>query len=213
MLDAKGVQKFFNGKTSDPIIKLPEPDTHGSVSLEEAIENRASTRNFNKASVPLNALAQLCWAGQGIVRNADTRSAPSAGATYPVELYVVAARVDDLKPGVYHYDQREHSLNIVKKGKFSKPLKQAALGQDSIDFAPLCIVVTAQFSRTEQRYGSRARRYVFMETGHVGQNIQLQACTLGLGSVVIGAFRDEEVQEVLGIAEEAVYVIPVGRPE
>jgi len=207
------MQKLFNMKSDDSVVILPEPDKKGSVSLEEVIDARRSVREFSKRVVNINELSQILWSAQGYSKDNERRTAPSAGATYPMEIYALAMKVSDIKPGIYHYKPNDHTLELVKRGKFAKPLKQAALGQESIESAPLNIIIAAQFQRTESRYGSRAKRYVYMECGHIGQNIQLEACSLGMGSVIVGAFRDDEAKEVMGIDEEVLYIIPIGRKE
>ena len=189
------MQKFFNTKSDDLIITLPEPDRNGSVSLEEAISTRRSIREFSKKPVDITELSQILWSAQGSLGEEIGRTAPSAGGTYPIEVYALVMRVND----------------VVKRGKFAKLLKQAALSQESIELAPLNIIIAARFQRTESRYGSRAKRYVYMECGHVGQNVQLEACSLGMGSVIVGAFRDDEAKQVLGIDEEVLYIIPTGK--
>ena len=205
------MQKFFKIKSGDEDVVLPEPKRVGSVSIEEAIESRRSVRTFEKKPVTIEELSQILWAGQGEINEAGKRTAPSAGATYPIELYVVVTNVNGLKQGIYYYNYEANSLKILKKGKFARQIRKAALDQESVENASLNIIVSAQFSRTESRYGSRAKRYVFMECGHVGQNIQLQATAIGLGSVIVGAFRDDEIKEAIGIKEDVLYVIPVGR--
>ncbi|MCD6117367.1 SagB/ThcOx family dehydrogenase [bacterium] len=205
------MQKFFNTKSDDLIITLPEPDRNGSVSLEEAISTRRSIREFSKKPVDITELSQILWSAQGSLGEEIGRTAPSAGGTYPIEVYALVMRVNDVKPGIYLYKPENHTLKLVKRGKFAKLLKQAALSQESIELAPLNIIIAARFQRTESRYGSRAKRYVYMECGHVGQNVQLEACSLGMGSVIVGAFRDDEAKQVLGIDEEVLYIIPTGK--
>ncbi len=159
-------------------------------------------------------MAQLAWAAQGITdKRYGFRTAPSAGATYPLEIYIVVKEngVAGLSEGVYHYLPREHELEVVKRGDYSRELMSACLDQEWVREAAINIVITAIYERTTDRYGERGKiRYVHMEVGHVGQNIYLQCVSLGLGCVVIGAFYDEEVKKILGVNEEPLYVIPVG---
>lgn len=202
------------GIINETEIKLPEPSLEGEMSLEEALLERKSIRDYLDKDVPLEHLSQLLWAAQGITREWGGRTAPSAGATYPLELYVAVRRVERLNPGIYRYAPRKHSLSLIKSGDFSDDLMQASLNQQWVKDASLNIVVTAEFSRTTSRYGTRGRQYVYLEAGHAAQNVYLQVAALELGGVVIGAFNDEAVQNVIGAPErhEPIYVIPVGFP-
>ena len=195
------------------MVTLPAPRTAGTTSLEEALSTRRSIRAYSDESLSLRETSQLLWAAQGITSPRGFRTAPSAGALYPMELYLVVSEVEELAPGIYHYDPHEHTLRRTKEGDFRTRLADAALGQSAIRDAPLNLVVTAMYERTARKYGDRAVRYVRMEAGHVGQNVCLQAAALGLGTVTIGAFYDERVQEALGIEEEPLYIMPIGRLE
>jgi SagB-type dehydrogenase family enzyme len=157
----------------------------------------------------LEQISQLLWAASG--KNLYRRTAPSAGATYPLEIYLVVGEVEGLEPGIYHYSSSRHSLESVKEQDIRNRLAAAALGQGMITRAPSSIVIAADYVRTSSRYGPRGIRYVHMEAGHVGQNISLQANALSLGTVMIGAFDDPQVREILGVEEEPLYIIPVGK--
>ncbi|MGC9316764.1 MAG: SagB/ThcOx family dehydrogenase [Armatimonadota bacterium] len=190
-------------------IDLPEPDTTGEMSVEEAIAQRRSVRQFADRELSAEQVGQLAWAAQGITDSRQGfRASPSAGATYPMELYLVTP------DGVHRYLPREHAVETTKREDVRAELAAAALGQDFVGTAPLDIVVAAVYQRTMQRYGDRGRRYVHMEAGHIGQNIHLQAEALGLGSVPVGAFDDARVAETLGLPadQEPLYIIPVGYP-
>jgi len=191
------------------VIKLPAPATDSSFSVERAINERMSIRSYKDTSLTLKEISQLLWASQGIVAS-GRRASPSAGATYPLEIFLVAGKVEGLKPGLYKYINKEHSLELIKEGDLRTALSAAALGQDTLLKAPATLVVAAVFERTRARYGARAERYVHMEAGHVGENIMLQATALGLGTVPVGAFVDSEVKKLLGIKEEPLYLFPVG---
>jgi len=191
------------------VIKLPAPATDSSFSVERAINERMSIRSYKDTSLTLKEISQLLWASQGIVAS-GRRASPSAGATYPLEIFLVAGKVEGLKPGLYKYINKEHSLELIKEGDLRPALSAAALGQDTLLKAPATLVVAAVFERTRARYGARAERYVHMEAGHVGENIMLQATALGLGTVPVGAFVDSEVKKLLGIKEEPLYLFPVG---
>ncbi len=193
-------------------IKLPKPRRKGVLSVEEAIYRRRSVRRYRKASLTLDEVGQLLWAAQGITSPGGFRSAPSGGATYPLETYLVAGEVEGLAAGLYHYKPEPHSLTIVKEEDLRRDLARAALGQGMVEEAPITIVVSAIYQRTTGRYGKRGIRYVLMEIGHVGENVHLQAESLDLRTVMIGAFEDQEVKRVLGLKEEEpLYLMPVGR--
>jgi len=191
------------------VIKMPVPATDSSFSVERAINERMSIRSYKDTSLTLKEISQLLWASQGIVAS-GRRASPSAGATYPLEIFLVAGKVEGLKPGLYKYINKEHSLELIKEGDLRPALSAAALGQDTLLKAPATLVVAAVFERTRARYGAKAERYVHMEAGHVGENIMLQATALGLGTVPVGAFVDSEVKKLLGIKEEPLYLFPVG---
>ncbi len=189
-------------------ISLPSPNLKGSMSVEEALAKRRSIRSFQDRSLTLNQISQLLWAAQGITEpQRRLRTAPSAGATYPYEVYFVT------KEGVFRYIPQGHKASKVKNGDVRGSLAQAAYGQQWVRQAPLTIILSAIFSRTTQRYGERGKMYVYIEAGHIAQNVHLQAVGLGLGSVPVGAFDPESVKKAGGVAEgEVVYLIPVGYP-
>ncbi|MCM8815909.1 MAG: SagB/ThcOx family dehydrogenase [Candidatus Omnitrophica bacterium] len=192
-------------------INLPSPEIKGKISLEETIAKRRSIRNYSDEKLSLKELGQLLWAAQGITAGWGGRTVPSAGATYPLEIYVAAGNVDFLKPGLYHYKPGYHNLEKILDGDIRKKLCDAALGQKWIEKAPATIIIAADFSRTRKRYGERGTRYVFIEAGHAGQNIYLQSEALGLGTVAIGAFDDNQIQDILKIKNDVLYLMPVGK--
>lgn len=192
-------------------IKLPTPSFKGNFSVEEALKSRRSVRSYKQEKLSLKELSQILWATDGKTAEWGGRTAPSAGATYPLEIYVVVGNVEGLKQGLYHYDIDSHSLEIIKEGDLRVQLSNAALGQSSVRNAPVVIIIAGIFERTTSRYGKRGERYVYMEVGHCGQNLHLQAESLGLGTVMIGAFDDEKVKKVLGIKEDVFYLCPVGK--
>lgn len=194
-----------------------QPKTSGSISVEEALAKRRSIREYAEKSLTIEQVMQLLWAAQGIThRQYGFRTAPSAGGTYPLEIYLVTkpSGVERLEAGIYRYEPRDHRLIERIRGDFSRQLMAAALDQEWIGSAPVNFVITAVFDRTTGRYGERGVRYVWQETGHAAQNIYLQAVALGLGNVVVGAFHDAEVQRILELSdqEKPAYVIPVGVP-
>ena len=190
-------------------IALPAPKTEGEMSLEETLAKRRSIRQYQAQDLTLEQLGQLAWAAQGITNERGFRTAPSAGATYPLELYLLT------KDGVFRYLPAGHKLQQFSDQNLRRELAAAALEQEWVRFAPLDIVITAVYERTRRRYRDRAERYVILEAGHAAENILLQAVALGLASVPVGAFSDEDVSKLLGLSpEEApLYIIPVGVPE
>jgi SagB-type dehydrogenase family enzyme len=189
---------------------LPPPALKGIKSLEETLAARRSVRRFGAEALSAEQISQLCWAAQGITDKArGYRTCPSAGATYPLELYVVTA------DGVDHYRPAGHALERHRDGDLRRALQEASLHQTFVGQAPATFVITAVVPQTERKYGERAIRYVHMEAGHCGQNILLQAVALGLGAVPVGAFGDEAVAKVLSLPPEhaPLYLIPVGHPE
>ena len=190
-------------------MKLPQPKIKGEFSLEETLEKRRSKRSFAPNELSWAQMAQLLWAGQGVVgRRHSFRTVPSAGALYPLELYLVT------KEGVYHYKPESHELERTLEGDVRSQLCRAALHQEFIEEAPVNLVIAAVYQRMEWRYRERAARYVHIEVGHTAQNIHLQAVALGLGSVPIGAFYDEQVQRALSLPKniQPLYIIPIGYP-
>ena len=197
-------------------IYLPAPSQKGGVSLSESIARRRSIRSFTPEPITQSQLSQILWSTQGITDTSwKFRAVPSAGATYPLEVYVVCGRngINQVGDGVYHYNIYEHSLTQHHKGDVRAELARAALGQEFIYEAPVDIVICAVYERTGRRYGSRGERYVHIEVGHAGQNIYLQATALGLATVAIGAFYDEQVREALRLNKQhkPLYIMPLGR--
>ncbi|PKP56378.1 nitroreductase [Candidatus Atribacteria bacterium HGW-Atribacteria-1] len=185
------------------------------MSVEEALARRRSRRVFKDYSLTMEQVSQLLWAAQGITEERiGFRTAPSAGATYPLDIYLVVGKdkVEDLKAGVYHYSPHHHSLIIILEGDKRRELAQACLRQRFIEDAPISLIITAEFLRITNRYGKKGIYYAYMEAGHVGQNVYLQAESLGLGTVVIGAFYEEDVSQALNLPEQYIplYVMPVG---
>jgi len=192
-------------------IKLPKPshEDEGGKSLEECIIKRESIRNFIDKNLDLRIISQLFWAGQGI--KVYKRTAPSAGAIYPLELYALLKT-----KGFYHYNVGTHSLDLEIEDDISEDLAAAAWNQAFISQAPLNIIICANYSKIQFRYGhDRGIRYALIEVGHCAQNIHLQAVALGLGSVPIGAFKEKEIKKLLNLPEklDPLYIIPIGYPK
>lgn len=194
-------------------IKLPEPKTIGTMSVETAIQLRRSVRHFEKAPLSMADVGQLLWAAQGVTLSAGLRAAPSAGALYPLEVDLVASRVEGLEPGIYRYDPTGHGLARRVKGDQRDALLSATLSQGAISEAAAVLVISAVYERTTRKYGQRGIRYVHEEAGHAAQNVCLQAVSLQLGTVHIGAFQDEEVSKALQLAEDEkpLILLPVGK--
>jgi SagB-type dehydrogenase family enzyme len=198
---------------TDKVIKLPEPKCSGGITIEEAIKGRRSVRDYTSEPVSLEDLSQLLWSAQGITGRSRGRSAPSAGASYPLELYAVVERVSGIDPGFYHYLPKEHSLDCVTLGPYNTALSDASLGQACVRNAALNLVFAAVYDRMTERYGERGIRYVHIDVGHASENVYLQCWSLGLGTVAVGAFDDVKVKEVLKLKKEEspLYIMPVGR--
>jgi SagB-type dehydrogenase family enzyme len=198
-------------------VALPPPVVRGRMSVEEAIARRRSVRHFRGKQLPLAVLSQILWAAQGITDSeGGFRAAPSAGALYPLELYVVASKggVEGLPEAVYHYEPKGHRLTLVRGGDFGGALEAATWGQEIVSQAAASIVMVGVFSRTAGKYGRRGNQYVFQESGHAGENAFLQAVALGIGAVVMGAFGEGAVRKVIGVGpdEKPLCVLPIGFP-
>ena len=200
------------GRTSPApvaVTNLPPPILSSDLSLEETLADRRSVREYSDQPLTETEIGQLLWAAQGITSEQGYRTAPSAGALYPLEIYLVTA------DGVLHYDPRHHSLAPTGHIDARPALYEAALRQKPVLAAPAVFVISAVYARTAQKYGDqRGSRYVHIEAGHAAQNLLLQATALGLGAVPIGAFNDQEVQQALGLVEDhqPLYLLPVGHP-
>ncbi len=195
------------GRGGEPVA-LPAP-TVGAVALDDALARRRSVRSFSSQEISTAELGQLCWAAQGITeRDGSGRAAPSAGALYPLELYVV------LPAGLFHYEPREHRMRQLDAVDHRAALARAALDQDAVSNAGADLVLTAVVARTRAKYGDRTERFVAMEAGHAAQNVLLEATAMGLGAVPIGGFDDGDVRKVLGVGgdELPLYVIATGHP-
>jgi len=194
-------------------ISLPEPQYDSDVSIEQSLLNRRSIRSYTGEPLTLQELSQLLWAAQGITDPRGLRTAPSAGALYPLELYLVAGDVEDLTSGVYLYEPDGHQLVKTMDGDRRAELASAALGQGCVKEGAVAFVFTGVYERTTGKYGDRGIRYVHIEVGHAAQNLCLQATAMGLGAVTVGAFHDEQVTKLLNLPgdEQPLYIIPVGR--
>ena len=188
---------------------LPPPDTGGGMPLNEALKRRRSQRVFEDKDLELKTVSQLLWAAQGVTEpSSGFRTAPSAGALYPLETFMLE------KENLYRYLPASNSIETVSRGVDTVRLADAAAGQAFVADAPVVIVIGAVFERTRAKYGERADRYVHMEAGHAAQNLLLEAVSLDLGAIPVGAFDDKQVREILGLPADVspLYLIPVGYP-
>ncbi len=189
--------------------RLPAPQLTGKLSLEEALARRRSVREFRPDPLREPQMAQLLWAAQGVTGEGGRRTAPSAGALYPLEVYALTPE------GLYHYHPHEHALSLVHSGDLRRRLYEASLNQEMLLQAPLTVVLAAVYWRVTGKYGrARGPRYVHFEVGHAAQNLLLQATAIGLGAVPVGAFRDDAVKAMLDLPadHEPLLLIPVGYP-
>jgi SagB-type dehydrogenase family enzyme len=202
-----------SASASGEVITLPEPRYDSDVSLEQALLARRSIRDYSDGALTLAELSQILWAAQGITDPSGKRTAPSAGALYPLEVYIVVGDVEGLPEGIYKYRPDSHTLARVGEGDQRQALSHAALSQEYVQQGAIDIVIMAVYERVTGKYGDRGARYVYMEAGHAAQNVCLQVVALKLGAVTIGAFDDDDVKKILGAAadEEPLYILPVGR--
>jgi len=210
------------GPDSAKVVKLPPPTLDGSMSVEKCLAERRSVREYASQPLSLADVSQLLWAAYGVTVplpnvpgvSGGLKTAPSAGALYPLELYLVAGDVTGLEPGIYRYRPEHHDLILVLAGDRRRALLGAALGQTAVRDAPASLVYSAVFSRNTVKYGTRGReRYVCMDLGHSAENVYLQCGSLGLGTCAIGAFHDDSLRLVVRMPkdEEPLYIMPIGR--
>jgi len=199
-------------------VKLGPPKTDAGMPLWEAIGKRRSIRDFESSAISGADISQLLWASQGITARDiahGLRAAPSAGALYPVETYISVQKIDGIEPGIYHYNVREHALELVRRGDLSHQIAAAALDQDFLADGAAVFAWTGVFGRSKWKYRERAYRYVYLDAGHIGQNVALAAVALRLGSCQVAALYDDEVNALLGVdgkKESILYMTVVGRP-
>jgi SagB-type dehydrogenase family enzyme len=197
-------------------ISISSLSQQGGTPLWETIAKRRSVRGFSHHPITFEELSRLIWAIQGITARArefEFRTVPSAGALYPIETYVVVNGVAGISPGIYHYSVKESQLLLIREGSFGRELSQAALGQGMLDGAACTFVWTAIVERSKWKYRERAYRYIYMDVGHIGQNLYLTATGLNLGCCTVGAFFDDEIDRLIGIDGEkeiSVYLGAVG---
>lgn len=200
-------------------VKLPEPDEGDAADVWQLFYTRRSVRDYEAGrALPLALLSSLLWATQGITskeRSHYFRSTPSAGGLYPVETYLFARLVEGLEPGIYHFRPHMFDLEFIKRGRLARDLAAAALGQDLILDAQVTFIWTAIIGRAKWKYRERAYRYIYLDAGHVGQNLYLAGTSMGLGACAIGAFFDDQVNRIVGVdgvEETVIYMATVGWP-
>jgi SagB-type dehydrogenase family enzyme len=199
------------------VIKLPAPVTKGTMSVEEALQNRRTTRKFANRSLELAQISQLLWAGDGITNPQGKRTAPSGKATYPMDLYLVAGErgVTGLAPGLYHYSVADHALELLAKGDFRAPVAKACNSQVWMTEAPVILVITGDYKRSEVKNGDKAPLYTHIEAGLIAQNIFLEVGSLGLGAGIAGGMNEQALGQALKLppANIPFLVMPVGHKQ
>jgi SagB-type dehydrogenase family enzyme len=216
-LDWANKPKIYKNYTESDKVALPKP-IGGDMKLDHIIKKRKSIRQFSSEPLSLDHLSYLLWSTSGIHRiemDYEFRTVPSAGALYPIESYVMPNNVSDIQKGIYHYSIKDHYLETIKLGEFATEMAEAALGQVMVRDAQAVFIWTAVLERSKWKYKQRAYRYIYLDCGHMGQNLALAAVSLGLGSCQIGALFDEEVNGLLDLDEQSetvVYMSVVGHP-
>ena len=203
----------FPGGRSGSSIVLPILLDDSQISVEQALRTRRSVRVYSREPLVLAEVSKLLWAAQGLSHPKGLRTAASAGALYPLEIYLLAGNVEGLPAGLYHYQSQDHTLIHIDAEDKRRALFEAALEQKAVKDAAIVFVISAVYKRTTGKYGPRGIRYVHMDVGHAAQNVYLQAEALGLGTVFIGAFYEAQVKALLQMSEEEVPlgVMPVGK--
>ncbi len=211
--------RYKNYPEATPRFTLPEPNLNKAANIWDTFARRRSGRNYaSRTLLPLETLSALLWATQGITADAgdfEFRTAPSAGALYPIETYLLARAVDGLEQGIYHFRPRKFDLEQIQKGDLSRALAQAALGQTMVATAQAAFIWTAIVERSKWKYRQRAYRYIYLDAGHIAQNLYLAGTAEGLGVCGIGALFDDAVNALIGvdgIEETVVYMASVGLP-
>jgi len=198
-------------------VPLPREFADSGANLWEILQNRRSRRKYSGGHISLNHLAALCWAAQGITARAGEhylRTAPSAGALYPIETYIAVAHVKDIKPGIFHFDVAGFQLERISLGNPMNDIADACLGQAFMKQASVIFIFSAVIRRTLSKYGNRGMRYIFMDVGHIAENLLLATEAMGFKACPVAAFFDDEMNQILGIQDQeetVVYLVPVGR--
>lgn len=204
---------FNPQKETKTIIKLPTPKFDGNVSVEKAISQRRSIRSYKKEALSIEEISQILWAAQGITNKQGYRTAPSAGALFPLELYIAVGNVKNVPPGIYKYNPNNHEIILSISGDKRNEIAETAGGQERVRNGAVVFIFSAVYERTKTRYGTRTERYVHMEVGHAAQNVYLQVAALNMATVSVGAFVDNELKKAAGLAknESPLLLMPVGK--
>jgi len=215
-LDWASQPPLYKNYSECPTIQLPEITPLSDATLNEVLKNRKSIRNYQNKPISKELLSYLLWASTGISRKGrsrEFRTAPSAGALYPIETYLVVNNIEEINPGVYHYNIQNHYLELLKEGDYGIETAKAALGQKMCIEASVVLIWTAIFQRMKWKYKQRAYRYIYLDAGHIAENLALTATSLDLGSCQIGALYDDEVNDIIdvdGTEESVIYMSVVG---
>ena len=217
-MDWANKPSIYKNYPSAKVVSLPRNYPAESFTITEALKRRRSIRSFSSKPLSLDDLSFLLWASIGVQRTErgyEFRTAPSAGALFPIETYLVVNNVDGLGKGLYHYGVEKHALEELETGDFAEKLARAALSQNMCRNAQAVLIWTAVFERSKWKYAQRAYRYVYLEAGHIAENLALAATSVELGSCQVGAFFDDEVNQILGVdgeRESVIYLSVVGIP-
>lgn len=194
------------------VISLPEPATKGNVSVEESLLKRRSIREFRRGPLEIAEAGQILWAAYGITSEEGFHTAPSAGALFPLKIYLAADQVKGLDKGIYRYEPVNHSLVSIHEGSSCRRLADSTFSQEYIAEAPATLIISADYKGPRDKYGDQGPKFTWMDLGHLGQNVHLQAVALELGTVAVAAVRPGEVEKFLGLRdEEVLYLMPLGR--
>lgn len=218
-LDWANKPETYKSYSSSNTVQLPNQFQEATFNFNEVLRRRKSIRSFSSKALSLNDLAYLLWASTGIQRTEhgyQFRTAPSAGALYPIETYIAASNVENLEKGLYHYNIKNHLLEEIKLGSFGVNIAHAALAQEMCADASVVFIWTAIFRRSKWKYSQRAYRYIYLDAGHIAQNLGLAAASINCGSCEVGAFFDDELNSIVGIdgtEESTVCLSAVGNPK
>jgi SagB-type dehydrogenase family enzyme len=213
-LDWSNKPEIYKSYPSSKTILLPNQFQASTITFNEVLKKRKSIRSFSSQPLSKNDLAFLLWASTGIQRTEhgyEFRTTPSAGALYPIETYIAANNVKEIEQGLYHYNIKNHSIEEIKLGNFGEKLARAALDQEMCADASVVFIWTAVFRRAKWKYSQRAYRYIYLDAGHIAQNLGLAVTSVGCGSCEVGAFFDDEINSLLGIdgTEESTVCLSV----
>ncbi len=193
-------------------IKLPKVAKRGDLTFEEVSSLRRTRREFGEKAIPLRNLSQLLWAAQGITDPGKVkRTTPSAGATYPFQVFASVKDCEELSDGFYRYIPQTHHLELLREGNLTERIKEACFNQSFLESVKVNLFLVAEYEKTTDAYGDRGVMYVHIEAGHIAQNVLLQSESLGLGAVPVGAFDNEKIKEFLNLENETVYILSIGQ--